>query len=96
MKLVVTDAAVNWFREEVGLKEGDSVKFHGRYGGADPVQFGFSLMFTRNKPIRAVASVRKRGVLLFIEENDLWFFDGHDLHVDYDEKLEELSYTYVK
>ncbi|MEK3936330.1 hypothetical protein MKY41_13445 [Sporosarcina sp. FSL W7-1349] len=53
-------------------------------------------MFTRNKPIRAVASVKNSGILLFIEENDLWFFDGHDLHVDYDEKLDELSYTYVK
>lgn len=39
MELVVTDAAANWFIEEVGLKEGDSVKFHGRYGGVDPVQF---------------------------------------------------------
>lgn len=23
-------------------------------------------------------------------------FDGHDLHVDYDEKLDEINYMYVK
>ncbi len=32
----------------------------------------------------------------FVEEEDVWFFDGHDLYVDYDEKEDELLFDYKK
>lgn len=96
MKLVVTNHAIQWLLEEVGLNNGDTVKFYARYGGSSPVQLGFSLGFSKDTPSRVVASYEKEGILFFIEETDLWFFDGHDLHVDYDEKLDEINYRYIK
>ena len=96
MKLVVTNDAIQWLIEEVGLNNGDTVKFHARYGGSSPVQLGFSLGFTKDTPDLVASSVEKQGILFFVEESDLWFFDGHDLHLDYDEKLDEINYMYLK
>lgn len=36
------------------------------------------------------------GISFYVESRDEWFFDGHDLHVDYDEKEDELKFDYVK
>lgn len=96
MKLVVTNHAIQWLLQEVGLNKGDTVRFNARYGGSSPVQLGFSLGFLKDTPSRVVASYEKEGILFFIEETDLWYFDRHDLHVDYDEKLDEIHYMYVK
>ena len=36
------------------------------------------------------------GIIFYVEESDLWYFNGHDLHVDYDEKKDELEFKYNK
>ena len=29
--------------------------------------------------------------MFYIEETDMWFFNGHDLHVDYNPKTDEIE-----
>jgi len=97
LELSIDEAALAWFQEEVELESGDRVKFHPRYGGASPVQQGFSLAFSVSEaPDDPAVSVEKEGILFFIEAADVWYFDGHNLHVGYNEQLDEPEYHYRK
>lgn len=76
------------------VEDGVNVRFYVRYGGAGGLQPGFSLGITVDEPQNAAVSIREEGVTYFIEENDLWYFDGHDLLVSVDERSSELTYQY--
>jgi uncharacterized protein YneR len=97
MEIVISESAVKWFKDEVGLKKGDKVKFYARIYGKSAVQENFSLGFTvDNDPIDMIVKTETEGLMFFIEGTDLWFFDEHDLHVDYNEQKDELEYSYIK
>jgi uncharacterized protein YneR len=96
MNIYVSDSGLKWFKDEVGLGTGDSVKFYAMIYGSSPVQEGFALGFAIEDPIDAVVRKEAEGILFFVEETDLWFFNGHDLHVDYNVEKDEIEYTYTK
>lgn len=97
MDIVISKTALQWFKDEVELKTGDKVKFYPKVYGNSPVQEGFSLGFTvDNDPIEIITAFEAEGILFYIEERDLWFFNGHDLHVDYNEETDEVEYSYSK
>lgn len=97
MDIVISKTALQWFKDEVELKTGDKVKFYPKVYGNSPVQEGFSLGFTvDNDPIEMITAFEAEGILFYIEERDLWFFNGHDLHVDYNEETDEVEYSYSK
>ncbi|ULT55880.1 HesB/YadR/YfhF family protein [Neobacillus drentensis] len=96
MKIDLSNTAIHWFKEEVDLKNGDKVRFYVKIYGSSPVQEGFSLAFTvDNEPIDIAVKTEKEGLTFFIEGADLWFFNGHDLHVDYNKEIDELEFSYV-
>ncbi|QED47715.1 HesB/YadR/YfhF family protein [Cytobacillus dafuensis] len=92
MKIHISEDAAAWFVEEMLLKEGDFVRFFARYGGCSTVQKGFSLGISTDAPIDAGAETIKNGITYFIEEKDLWYFDNHDLSVEFNEIENEPSY----
>ncbi len=47
MKIEVSEKALRWFKEEVGLEKGKKVRFYTKIYGTSPVQEGYSLAFTR-------------------------------------------------
>lgn len=96
MKIVLSDEALQWFNEEMEVSKGESIRFFARYGGSSPLHAGFSLGVTKEEPDDASVQVERDGVLYYIEDRDEWFFDGHDLIVEIDSKLNELSYSYKK
>lgn len=97
MQLTIDPKAVKWFKEEVGAEKGTAIKFYARYGGSSPIQTGFSLGFTAEEtPVNIGVSIEIEGILFYIEESDLWYFDGHDLHVSYNAEMEELEFLYKK
>lgn len=97
MKLQITDAAAKWFKEEAEFEQGDLVKFFPKFYGKSPVQECYSLGFTRDSESHDIA-VREEaeGIIFYIERDDLWYFDGHDLQVDYNKDIDELQYIYTK
>jgi len=96
MKIDLSNTAIQWFKEEVDLKNGDKVRFYVKIYGSSPVQEGFSLAFTvDNEPIDIAVKTEKEGLTFFIEGADLWFFNGHDLHVDYNKEIDELEFSYI-
>ncbi|MBS4194113.1 HesB/YadR/YfhF family protein [Lederbergia citri] len=96
MQIHLTGQAAEWFHNEMFLKKGDYVRFYVRYGGSSPIQQGFSLGVNKEEPIDAGVLEEKDGINYFIESRDAWYFDGHDLYVDYNEKLDEPLYEYKK
>lgn len=96
MKIHITDEAVNWFKRELELDDGESVRFFAKYGGSTPIQHGFSLGVQKDIPDDPAAAVERNGNAFFIESTDEWYFDGHDLYIGYDPERDEPVYEYKK
>ncbi|MDQ0226841.1 HesB/YadR/YfhF family protein [Bacillus sp. 7586-K] len=97
MKIEISEKAIHWFKEEVGLETGNKVRFFSQIYGTSPIQEGYALAFTINNDSKdAAVHTVKDGITFFIEESDLWFFKGHDLSVEYNEQIDELEYRYHK
>ncbi|MEQ6390446.1 HesB/YadR/YfhF family protein [Bacillaceae bacterium S4-13-58] len=97
MKIEISEKALDWFKEEVGLEQGDKIHFYTQIYGTSPVREGYALAFTVDNDSRdAGVSTTKDGITFFINETDIWFFDGHDLYVEYNEAKDEVEYKYKK
>ncbi|GAD15713.1 HesB/YadR/YfhF family protein [Lentilactobacillus otakiensis] len=98
MKIEVTDAASKWFQSEMGLSNGNGVRFYGKVYGKTPVHEGFSLALTRDDtPGETYTKTEKDGITYFVDEGDRWFFVGFDLTVDFNPEKdpENVVYTYT-
>lgn len=96
MKIVITQEAFNWFKTEMEVKSGDYIRFYARYGGSSPFHEGFSLGMNRETPHHIGVETVVNGVHFYIESDDEWFFNDHDLHVTIHSALDELKYEYQK
>ena len=96
MNINISEKAIHWFKEEMEASSGDYVKFFARYGGSSPLHDGFSMGITKETPDELAVETVIDGIHYYIEERDLWFFDGHDLHVDTDVNHGELAFHYEK
>lgn len=96
MQIVISEDAFDWFLTEMEVEAGDKVRFFVRYGGSGKLQPGFSLGVTKDQPAEAAVSIEQDAVTYYIEETDLWYFDGNDLLVSVNEDLKELNYDYQK
>ncbi|ADU31187.1 HesB/YadR/YfhF family protein [Evansella cellulosilytica] len=94
MNIKVTDEAYKWFSEELGVTDGDHVQFFVRYGGCGDFQTGFSLGVSVKEPEEAAVSHVKNGVTFYIEKKDEWYFDDHDLLVQFDDTIDEIKYLH--
>ncbi|MGD6816035.1 HesB/YadR/YfhF family protein [Metabacillus sp. 84] len=94
MKIKVKDQAAKWYQEELRLETGDSVRFFVRYGGASKIQKGFSLGIVKEEKEEAGVSTEAEGIKFYVNEQDLWYFDGNDLIVDFDTERNEPVFDY--
>lgn len=96
MKIKVSEKALNWFRKELTIEENMGIRFYGKVYGSTNVHEGFSVGMSLDFPEHPVYQEIIGGLLFFIEETDEWFFEGYLLNVDYDEHLDEPSYTFAE
>jgi len=96
MNIKITEEALRWFKEEMEVSAGDAIRFYARYGGSSPFHEGFSLGMNREEPHDIGVKEIIDGVHFYIEKDDLWFFNEHNLVVDVNIASEELKYDYVK
>ncbi|KGA97250.1 HesB/YadR/YfhF family protein [Alkalihalobacillus alcalophilus ATCC 27647 = CGMCC 1.3604] len=97
MDIHVSKPAIQWFKKEFNLEgNGEYVRFFARYGGCGAVQSGFSLGVSLDKPSTIGAKEEVDGLIFYVEDADLWYFDNHDLRVKYSRKFEEIEYEYEK
>ena len=50
MKIILSNEALLWFKEEMEAVPGDAIRFFARYGGSSSIQAGFSLGVTKEQP----------------------------------------------
>lgn len=96
MELILSKEAIQWFKDEMDATSGDFIKFFARYGGSNPFHEGFSIGVNFEEPIQLAVSTIIDDITFFVEEDDLWFFNDHDLHVTMDTETDELHYEYVQ
>ena len=94
MKIKISEEALQWFKEEMEASAGDFIRFYARYGGSSPFHEGFSIGMNREDPHDIGIVNEVDGIRFFIEKDDLWFFNDHDLQVHV--HLDELKYEYHK
>ncbi|WP_335868963.1 HesB/YadR/YfhF family protein [Bacillus sp. 2205SS5-2] len=96
MDIYISTDAKKWFKREMELSDGDYIRFYVRYGGSSPLHEGFSLGLSKEEPLDLSVKKADDGVTYFIDEKDVWYFDGHDLYVEFNEELDEPRYEYKK
>ncbi|RHW42148.1 hypothetical protein D1B31_05795 [Neobacillus notoginsengisoli] len=89
MNLQVNDTAAQWYKEEMELKAGTFIRFYVRYGGFSQLQSGFSLGVSVEEPVDPAVTAESEGLIFYIEEKDLWYFDERDVEVVLDKKSNE-------
>lgn len=93
MEMTITKPAARWFIQELDLQQNDAVRFFARYGGFGGVHKGFSLALEKTDPVNAGLKIFEEGVLFFVEESDLWYFDNKNFHIKYSRKYDEIEYV---
>lgn len=96
MNIQISSEAAAWYKQELNLNTGDFVRFYVRYGGCSTVQSGFSLGVSSDEPNDIGTKTTEGGITFYIEEKDLWYFDDHDLIIEYQAKYEEPVLDYKK
>ncbi|WP_270181954.1 HesB/YadR/YfhF family protein [Alkalihalobacillus sp. CinArs1] len=96
MMITITQPALNWFKREMALEKGDSLRFFVRVGGCSTVQDGFSLGMTVEAPTEPALSTEEEGITFFVEEKDIWFFEELDFTVKYSRKKDEIVFQHGK
>ncbi|MFC4618806.1 HesB/YadR/YfhF family protein [Camelliibacillus cellulosilyticus] len=94
MQIIITEEALEWFKDEFQLTSGDAIRFYVRYGGASPIQEGFSLGVMADSPNDPSARVEIEGIHFFVEAKDAWYFKDYDLKVVTD-KNKEIDFQYI-
>lgn len=93
MNLVVEQSAARWYKQEMGLTVGDSIRIYVRLGGCGSVHPGLSLGVTKDEPRSIGLREDIDGITYFIEEDNLWYLENKSLRISFDEKYEEIIMT---
>lgn len=96
MKITIDEQSAAWYKKELELEKGDSLRFFPRYGGYSPIQSGFSLGINKEDQNQAAVTLVQDEITYFVTEDDVWYFDGHDLHVTFDDQIAEPTFNYNK
>ncbi|WP_407269475.1 HesB/YadR/YfhF family protein [Radiobacillus sp. PE A8.2] len=94
MAITITQPAAKWYIDEMDLQEGDYVRFFVRYGGSGGIVSGFSLGISNDEPSNPAMQVTEQGVTFYVENSDLWYFDGMNFHIKYKRKYGEIEYEF--
>lgn len=93
MKLVVTESAAKWYKQELDLKDGDFIRFFVKlYGGNPSIHPNYSLGISKEEPGDIAVCDKKAGVTFYFDEQDEWFIEQHELIVDFQNG--EIQFTF--
>lgn len=95
MQIKMSDKVFQWYKEELELTKGDSIRFYIRYGGLNSFVKGFSLGLDKDTPEQSNTLLEKDGITFFIEDNDTWYFDNKDLEIELDAQFGEPEFRQV-
>lgn len=83
MNLEITEAAADWFIEEMGLEKGEKVQFFLKiYGGIPTDHPNYFLGLSTGDQGEMVVSTEVKGITFYFIEKDKWFLEQYDMKVD--------------
>ncbi|WP_017753897.1 HesB/YadR/YfhF family protein [Calidifontibacillus oryziterrae] len=94
MELTITKPALEWYKQEMDVANGDFIRFFARYGGESTIQQGFSLGMSLELPNEPCVKVVTDGITFFVEKEDEWYFNDHNLTVVYNKANNEIEFQY--
>lgn len=85
MEINLTDAAIDFFKNDMAVPDDKGVQIKGKTYGNTNVHENFSVAITVSTPSSTpFALVEEDGLTVFVEQSDSWFVNGFDLDIDYD------------
>lgn len=96
MNLSVSESAREWYERELRPAENDFIRFFVQYGGHSAVQKGFSLGIRIDTPLNPGLITKSKNLTFFVEDDDIWYFDNHDLEITLNEFDEYPKINYIK
>ncbi|GAA0134251.1 HesB/YadR/YfhF family protein [Paenibacillus sp. YSY-4.3] len=90
----VTKEAARWYKNELGVQEGQAIRFFARYSAGGTIHPGFALGIGIETPVSPGAVSEVDGITFYMEDKDLWYLKGYNLNVVYDQKHNDIEYEY--
>lgn len=95
MKFSVSQAAANWYIDELGLKTGDHLRIFTKiYSGIPTVYPGYYLGISIGASDDAHFKTTVNGITFYIPYNDDWILNEYDLRIDL--KDDEAQYNFTE
>lgn len=88
MNVTITEKAVQLYKKEMELNDGDILRLYVRVGGVG--SGGFSVGVTKDAPTENAYVTNVGGIGFFVEEEDFWYLDG--MTIDYDDDLNYVTF----
>ncbi|MBU8906070.1 iron-sulfur cluster biosynthesis family protein [Desertibacillus haloalkaliphilus] len=88
MKFTITDEAARFYKEEIPLQPGESLRFYVRVGGVG--SGGFSVGVMKEQPSESSYIIEKQDAKFFVTEDDFWYLDG--MTIDYNDDMDFVSF----
>lgn len=93
MTFTIEPTALDWFRSEMGVQQGEFVRFFVRIGGCSTVQTGFSLGVAKEVPKEIGISTTIDGITFYMEKEDVWYLNEQNLRVSYNSSRDEIEFS---
>ncbi|MFD3261025.1 HesB/YadR/YfhF family protein [Paenibacillus lentus] len=90
----VTKEAAGWFKNELGVQEGQAIRFFARYSAGGTIHPGFSLGIEIESPVSPGTVSEVEGIKFYMEDKDLWYLKGYNLNVVYNQMHHDIEYKY--
>jgi len=82
MKINVTEEALQFFKDEMEVKSGQTVRLFAKYGGSTDLTHGFSVGVITEDIDNAAVETEADGIRYVVAEQDEWLFQGQDVNVE--------------
>ncbi|MDF2790885.1 MAG: hypothetical protein K0S80_3986 [Neobacillus sp.] len=91
MLISIDEKAVKWFTNEFEI---NTVRMYPQYDGFGEKHKGFSLAFSAESPSNIGFTKEINGINLYVEGNDVWFFEDTETCLSYNEEMKEIQISF--
>ncbi|MEH7179610.1 HesB/YadR/YfhF family protein [Neobacillus vireti] len=91
MIISIDEKAAKWLTNEF---QNNSVRMYPQYDGFGVKNKGFSLAFSAEAPSNIGFTKEIKGVRLYVEGNDVWFFEDTETCLSYNEDVKEIQISF--
>jgi len=82
MKINVTEEALQFFKDEMEVEAGQTVRLFAKYGGSTDLTHGFSVGVITEDIDNAAVETEADGIRFVVADQDEWLFQGQDVNVE--------------